>query len=78
MARDLDRLMRLSEGLVAERVERGRSSDSVLKDLFSYLLGAKDPKTTGLGMSHRGLTAKAGTLMVAGMLQAKRRFCACY
>lgn len=66
MAKDMDTFQSLSEKQAWERIERGPNPNSKARDVFSYLLGAKDPETGGPGMTEEELIAEAGVLMIAG------------
>ena len=69
MAKDLDRMMKKSEELALDRVAQGKIPRNGSKDVFSFLIGAKDPESDSPGMSMEELTAEAGVLMVAGMVR---------
>jgi cytochrome P450 len=68
MAKDMDSYLALSQREALERIQRGPnpSNNSNAKDVFSHLLGAKDPETGGPGMNEEELIAEAGVLMIAG------------
>jgi len=66
MARDMDTFQKLSDSIAQDRIQKGKESQTSSKDVFSYLLNARDPVTGEAGMSHDELVAEAGVLMIAG------------
>jgi hypothetical protein len=64
IAKDMDTWQKLSEDLAHRRIQKGKATRT--KDVFSHLLGARDPETGTEGYSVPELVGEAGVLMIAG------------
>ena len=63
MAKDMETFKSLSEKQAETRMKKSQNVKT--KDVFYYLLNAKDPET-GEGLSVPELVSEAGVLMIAG------------